>query len=101
MTGKKNNQEHQNPNLFFNNFLKGLGPMADSLKNVSEQFKDAGIDKQYQFSFKAKDGSKKQGTMIVFKPSKSITIDIQGITDEEIKEILHLLNAPRKEEKND
>lgn len=92
MAEKEKDFDFSDPNKFAHDLMKGLGPLADRLKGVSEQAEKMGIHKQYSFKFKAKNGEIRDGHMVVYKPARTLSINIPGITDEEIKDVLHLLH---------
>jgi len=77
-----------NPNRLLSESLKSLRELGDKLKNFDPDSIVKGMeqDKKYNFTFKGK-----KGIMLTFK-SKVISLEIEGVNDEEIREILDRLN---------
>jgi hypothetical protein len=79
-----------NPNELFSKVTEMMNKISADLPNVAAQMQEAqkmlGKDKEYRFTFKGKKG------LMTTNKLKIISLEITGVNDEEIREILNLLN---------
>ena len=75
-----------NPNRMIFETQKMLGELGEKLKDAMPLMKGMEKDKEYRFTYNGK-----KGTMLVLK-SKVISLEIEGVNDEEIRDILNRLN---------